>query len=524
MSITGGGRGLRIASIAALGTIFVLVMTFLPADHSISKAAPAEQKVCRGGTLRISYRDDPSVFDPALSATTIVRFLTFLMYDTLFEYKVPELQLVPRLAESWEQPNPTTFVIKLRRGVRFHNGLGMRAEDVKFTLDRIRDPKTGSPWSSFFRDIDRMEVVDPWTIRILLKQPSGPLLGFLTHPGTSIVSRAYVEGGGDLKTRPIGTGPFQFVKREGSNIFFTRNRSYYRQGLPYVDEVVWKVIADVSAAGAALRTGDIDVAIKADPEIIPLFQRLPNFQVVGGLTGSVNALWFNVREKPLDDWRVRQAIAWALDRDQILQVARGELGEVLPAGPIPRAHWAAVKQPIFRQDYNKARALLREAGMTQGFKLNITVWSALLYQVRGAEAIREQLRPLNIETNIDLRDQATFFDLFNGKKISTVFGWAGLVDPDDFADRFVSDSGTNKYYFADPRVDELAARGRRETDRGKRAVIYGELQKLLAELSPAAFLYADRAFSIAPRKVKGVGYPFTEQPTFLKEMWLDGCR
>jgi peptide/nickel transport system substrate-binding protein len=214
--------GSTIAAIVALGTTFVLAMTFLPADHSISRAAPAEQKVCRGGTLRISYRDDPSVFDPALSATTIVRFLTFLMYDTLFEYKLPDLQLVPRLAESWEQPNPTTFVIKLRRGVRFHNGLGLRAEDVKFTIDRIRDPKIGSPWFGFFRDIDRMEVVDPWTIRILLKQPSGPLLSFLTQPGTSIVSKAYVEGGGDLKTRPIGTGPFPRASSRASVLFTVR--------------------------------------------------------------------------------------------------------------------------------------------------------------------------------------------------------------------------------------------------------------------------------------------------------------
>jgi peptide/nickel transport system substrate-binding protein len=460
-----------------------------------------------------------------MSGLSVTRFLAVVVYDTLFEYKEPDLgDVIPRLAESWTRPNPTTLVIKIKRGVRFHNGVVMTAGDVKFSLDRVRNAKTGSLWAGFYDDIDRIDVVDAQTVRLRLKRPSATLPGILTHPSASILPRAYVEGGGDPKTRPVGTGAFSFVRREGPNLFFIRNKNYYRRGLPYVDELVWRVVPDVNAIASGLRAGDIDVNVDAASTLVPTFQRLSNFQVVAGISGSFVPLFLNVRSRPLNDWRVRQAIAWAVNRDEIMKVGRGGLGVILPAGPIGPPHWAALKQPIFKQDYEKARALLREAGLAEGFKLTITIWSELEDKVRVAEAIKEQLRPLNIEVDIQTKEQATYFDQWNRKEISTVLGWNGLVDPSEYAERFRSNSPTNKYYFSDARIDQLAAQGTRELNQTKRYDIYAQLQKRLADLSPAVFLYADMGIEIAAAKVRGVKFSFTEQPFFLRDAWLVGCR
>jgi peptide/nickel transport system substrate-binding protein len=400
----------------------------------------------------------------------------------------------------------------------------MTADDVKFSLDRVRDPKTGSLWAGFYEDINRIDVVNSQTLRIQLKRPTATLPGILTHPSSSILPKAYLGGGGDPKTRPVGTGAYRFVRREGPNLFFTRNRNYYRKGLPYVDEIVWKVVPDVNAIASGLRAGDIDVNVDAASTLVPVFQRLSGFQVAAGISGSFVPLFFNVKVAPFNDWRVRQAIAWAVDRDQIMKVGRGGLGVILPAGPIGIPHWAAIKQPIFKQNYDKARALLRDAGLGGGFKFTITIWGELEDKVRVAQAIREQLRPLNIDAVIQTVEQATFFDKWNKKQIHTVLGWNGLVDPSEYAERFRSNSPTNKYLFSDVTVDQLAAEGKRELDQSRRFAIYARLQRRLANLSPAVFLYADMGIEIASRKVHGVRFSFTEQPFFLREVWLEPCR
>lgn len=516
---------LRVAPILAAVAIALAGSLFPSTPSSSTTAAAATAPVCRGGTLRVAYRDDPAILDPAMSGLSVTRFLAVVVYDTLFEYREPDLgAVIPRLAESWGRPNPTTMVIRIRRGVRFHDGSAMTAEDVKFTLDRVRDPKSGSLWAGFYEDINRIDVIDPQTLRIQLKRPTATLPGILTHPSSSIVPKAYVQGGGDPKTRPVGTGAYQFVRREGPNLFFTRNKNYYRQGLPYVDELVWKVVPDVNAIGSGLRANDIDVNIDAASTLVPVFQRLNGFQVASGISGSFVPLFFNVKIPPFNDWRVRQAIAWAVDRDQTMKVGRGGLGVILPAGPIGSPHWAALKRPIFRQDYDKARALLRDAGYAGGFKFTITIWSELEDKVRVAQAIREQLRPLNIDAVIQTVEQATYFDMWNKKQIHTVLGWNGLVDPSEYAERFRSNSPTNKYLFADTVVDGLAAEAKRELDQSKRYQIYARLQSRLANLSPAVFLYADMGIEIASRRVHGVKFSFTEQPFFLREAWLEGCR
>jgi peptide/nickel transport system substrate-binding protein len=477
--------------------------------------------VKRGGVLVIAINRELTAMDPHKSSESAIRMITQQIFDTLVRYDGEDMNIVPLLAESWEQPNDTTYIFHLREGVKFHDGSEMTADDVKFSLDRVRDEETASPWQGLLASIDEVVVDDARTVTVKLSYPNAPLLGYLAHFGTAIVPKAYVESGGNLELNPVGTGPFKLESFSALEAVLVRNDDFWIEGLPYLDGMRIIVNADENARAAALRSGTADFLQRAPQPFLGIFAK-EGFKVVSDSVGNFRYITFNTEREPLDDWRVRQAIAWALDRDEIQYASVEGLGVPLDGGPIPPGHWAALPEPCFTQDYDKARQLLEEAGYPEGFTLPFMIGPWQEYQ-RAIEVISEQLAPLGIQVEINLVETAVFLEnRSSGNFTAYILGFSGQVDPDQFMDRFRSNGKDNYTNWGNEDFDALADAGVATIDREERKEIYWEAQRLLCEQSPMVFLHVPPFFDVMKQDVMGYDHMmFSEDYHGLRNIWLD---
>jgi peptide/nickel transport system substrate-binding protein len=477
----------------------------------------------RGGTLVFGMRDEPPGFDPQASSLYVVKVTCDQLYNRLVEFN-QEMEVVPALAESWEQPDETTLVFHLREGVKFHDGSEMTAEDVKFTLDRVVAEETASPWKTLFACIDEVMVEDPLTAVLKLNAPCGPiLLGSLAHVSASILPKDYVESGGDLLQNPVGTGPFKMVSWSPTEFELVRNDDFWIDGLPYLDGLKIVIQPDENARAAALRSGAVDFLHHAPHPFIDIFQD-EGFKVVSDPVGNFRYLVLNVAREPLDDWRVRQAIAWAIDREEVLTAAVNARAVPLDGGPIPSPHWAALPEPFFHQDYDKAKQLLQDAGHADGFKLPFQTLGSWDVHVRASEVIKEQLAPLGIDVEIIPQEDAVHRETrANSDFDAFVLGASGQVDPSQFMDRFREGGAISNWsQWTDEDFEALAEQGALASDQGERQQIYWEAQRYLCEQSPVVFLYAPNYYDVLKPEVKGYDHMlFSWEYHLVRNIWLD---
>src|SRR2546422_10568613 len=240
------------------------------------------------------------------------------------------LGVQPDLAESapTASSDGKTVTVKLRSGVKFHNGDALTSADVKYTFDRIIDPKTSAVARSFFSDVDTITAPDPATVIFNLKNPNAALIAYMAHPNTGIVSKKIGEANADLskKETAIGSGPFKLVEWVPDNFMrFEANKDYYVSGQPYLDGIRINVVPDESNLAAALRTKAADMAIVTDPKVARTLRSETGITLSAKPSLSYNLLFVNTKRKPFDNVQVRQAIAYAIDRKAILEaVAFGE--------------------------------------------------------------------------------------------------------------------------------------------------------------------------------------------------------
>jgi peptide/nickel transport system substrate-binding protein len=272
-----------------------------------------------GGTLTIAVPDEPPGLDPTTSpAAAIAR----LVYNNLLEGLVKlnmQGDIVRALAERYMvSTDGKEYTFTLRRGVKFHNGRPLTADDVKYTLERNRDPQTGHPHRDYYEDIQTIEVIDAHTVRIALQKPSAMFIFNLARANSAIIAREAVER---QKSHPVGTGPFQFVEWvRGDRITLTRFPDYYESGMPYLDKVIFRFIQDPSAQVAALRAGDVDViGVGLSPEGAVELKADPQFRVIEGLTTTDVIVAMQNSKPPFSDLRVRKAITYAINRDEVIR-------------------------------------------------------------------------------------------------------------------------------------------------------------------------------------------------------------
>jgi peptide/nickel transport system substrate-binding protein len=464
-------------------------------------------------------RLDPHVVTDAASMRLIEN-----LYATLLQYTPESGDVVPWLAESVQiSPDGKTYRFQLVTNAVFHvSGRKVTSEDVAYSLQRIRDKGIRA---DAFSAVTEVQTPDPHTVVLKLSEPSAPLLTALANPMNAVVDREEVEAnGGRLDRVDAGCGPFELVEWvQGRHLILERSKTFFEEGIPYLDRIDIRPIPDETARTTALRNGEIDLLLNVAVKDLLILQRSPDIRVQQVPGTFWEYLGLNTRAPPLNDVRVRQAIATALDRPQLLSLIKFGHGELLPAGPIPSSHWATLPDPLYPEpNPEKAVELLRQAGVEEGVELTLTVGSSFPYQVDAAQVVKQQLRGVGIEVKLEALESGIFFDKLNqGDFEATLVGWVGFVDPDEWLyNLFHSDGEWNQQGYANPDVDRLLEEGRRRTDRERRREVYRQAQRIIATEAPMAFLYVNDVISAQRPQVQG----FTPHPTGntrgLRTTWL----
>nr|WP_275402029.1 ABC transporter substrate-binding protein [Sinirhodobacter huangdaonensis] len=405
-----------------------------------------------GGNIVITYKDDVATLDPAIGYDWQNWSMIKSIFDGLMDYVPGTTELRPGLAESYEiSPDGKTYTFHLRKGVKFHNGREMTAEDVKYSLDRVTTPATQSPGAGFFGSIagyDAMAdgsatslsgvtVVDPATVKIELSRPDATFLHVMALNFSSVVPKEEVEKwGADFGKHPVGTGAFKLSDWTiGQKLLLTKNADYWRAGLPYLDSVTFEVGQEPIVALLRLQKGEVDIPGDGIPPA--KFTEVMNNpdekkQVVVGGQLQTGYITLNVEMKPFDNVEVRRAINMAINKDRIVQMINGR---ATPATqPLPPS------MPGYTKDYAgyafdpaKAKAMLAEAGYPDGFQTQLYVMNTDP-NPRIAQAIQQDLAAIGVKAEIKALAQANVIEAGGTPKTAPMIWSGGMAWIADFPD------------------------------------------------------------------------------------------
>lgn len=476
-----------------------------------------------GGSLVVAIQADGTTLDPHRATDAGSMRLIENMYSTIMRYTSEYGEVEPDLAESVHvSEDGMVYTITLRPNLKFHSGRDVTAEDVKFSIERIIENQVRA---EYFAMVERIETPDARTVELHLSQPSVAMLTNLAYPMNVIVDRQEVEAaGGDLSATAAGCGPFALVEwRKDQHLKLKKHEAYHVEGRPYLDEVIYRPIPNETARSTALRNGEVDLVLDVGGKDARLLEEARDV-VVQSVPGTFwEYIGLNTTRPPFNDARVRQAIAWAVDRQDLLRLKFGQ-ATVLPGGHIPPNHWAYVAgfEPYAQRDLEKAKQLLRDAGHPEGFSVVMKVGSAFNYQVKAAERVKQHLREVGIDVTIQSLESGLFFDALNRRDFEmTLVGWLSFVDPDEWTyNLFHSDGRYNQQGYGNPVLDVLLEEGRRTPDRARRKEIYAEAQRIIATEAPVVSLYVNDQTSAWRTTVRGYEVHPTATTRGLRDTWL----
>jgi len=439
------------------------------------------------GNLVAAIAGEPDQLDPQKTSAYFSFEVLENVFDTLVEPDA-NLEMRPALAESWTvSPDQLVWTFHLRRSVTFHDGSPFTADDVVYSYRRIIDQELAN--ADKLSAVTGITAADPSTVVITLKQPTPNLLTNLGgFKGLAIVQRRNVESG-EIATHPVGTGPFAFQsQKSGDSIILKANPTYWA-GAPKVSGVTFRFISEPSTALSALQAGEIDWTDSIPTQRVA---QLKDDDSITLATTASNDYWYlalNEARPPWNDLRVRQAIAYAIDRDAIVQ-ATSYGTAVANQLAIPQGNPWYTPYDAYRHDVDKAKSLLADAGAAPK-SLDMLVTNEYPETVTAAQIIADNLAPLGITVNIRTVDFATWLDeQNNGHFDMLMMGWLGNIDPDDFYyAQHHTNGSSNAQKFSNPEVDRLLDAGRVEINRNARAGEYAKAATIIADQVSYIYLY-----------------------------------
>jgi len=478
----------------------------------------------KGGVLVAAVGGDPITWDPQKCSAFTCRAAFDHVYEGLGDYD-ENLNLVPALAESWEVPDDLTYIFHLRKGVKFHDGSEMTARDVKYTFDRALDPDTAAAMVRYIQTIDKVEVVDDYTIKLTLKQFDPAIVGACA---SGRVVNIIPEGAADkvnLAVEGIGTGPFKLEEYvANSHYTFSKHEDYWDRGLPYLEKLSFKIMPDEDTRIAAIRTGAVDYAPISAVGALRLVGE-PGVQVLQSARAWCEYLYINTSREPWNDLRVRQAANYAIDRQEIIDKAVGGAGAM--SGPIPPGYGDySIPKDELPWEYNveRAKQLLADAGYPEGFKTTLKCSPRYPEMVSSSVVFAEQMKKIGIEVELIQMEWAQLiketkaplwdFDLRTG-------AFTYRHDPSQYLVYFRTEGSTINPGYSNPIVDELYDASVATADVDERLRLYRELQEVLMEDLPMFWLYGGVLFEAIRDHVKGYHQLFSARRTFFKTVWID---
>jgi peptide/nickel transport system substrate-binding protein len=492
---------------AAWGTlpVFFIVLAML-----FSACGQGSASTTKGGNLKVGLAADLSTLDPLKSSSFYDRQVMLNIYDTLVRVDAHN-NVQPDLATSWQYPSPTELVFTLRTDVTFQDGTPFNADAVVFNINRILNTPS-SPRLSEISTVKDVVAVDSSHVRFDLKAPFAPLLLTLTDRAGMMLSPKAVQSLGDnLATTPTnaGSGPFMFKEWvKGDHLTIVRNPHYWQkdsngQALPYLSSVTYRPITNGTVEFTNLQTGNIDVADGVDPNLVAQAKADPNLVYKQEASLSFGGFMLNTKAPPFDNVNVRQAVAWGINRDEILNTVLKGVG-VLAQGPLSPGSWAYDSNfAPFSYDVNKAKAALQQAGVSNvTFTLLIASGSPL--NTQEAQFIQSELQPIGITVNIKPEVFATLLDDTAAHNFqAALVGWSGRPDPDGNTYAwFHTGGGLNDMQYSNPQVDSLLDDARANNDQTKRAQDYIQAQQLIVNDAPYIFINHGVSVQATSKKVQ----------------------
>jgi peptide/nickel transport system substrate-binding protein len=455
------------------------------------------QKPVPGGALTIALAAEPSGLDPTTNpSAAIKRVVHYNLLEGLLKVD-RNGKVAPALAKSYSvSKDGKEYTFVLHGGIKFHDGNPCTAEDVKFTFERLLDPKTAAPFRMFYEAIESVQVVDTATVKFKMKAVASNFLFNMARGDAVIVSKQSVDR---LKSAPVGTGPFKFTEwKRGDSVIMAKNPDYYQKGLPYLDRVIFKFIPDPSAQLAALRAGDVDViSYDLAPENAPALEKDGRFKVLKGHTTTDVIMAMNHSRKPFSDLRVRQAITLAIDRKAVIQGAVAGYGTPIGSHMDPTNPYYVDLSGLYPYNPEKAKELLAEAGFPTGFGAVLKLPEPYAYARRSGEIIADQLSKVGIKLIIEVIPMGQWVDRVfkNAEYDLTVMGHAEPFDIEIY-------SRPNYYFrYNSPNFQELIKKAEAEMNEQARKKVYEQAQRMLADDFVNVYLFIYPALPAMKKEV-----------------------
>ena len=479
-------------------------------------------------TLIIATATPPGPLDPALENSQPASRVTRQIFQTLV-YQDSDLNIVPGLAESWEFIDASTIHFTIREGVLFHNGDVLTVDDVVFTLNRAAVAPRIAVITNM---IESATAIDERTVEVRTEFPFAPILSHLAHPAAGIVSQSVIATVGDdaHALHPIGTGPFKFERMvAGDRVELVRFEDFNSHvpglapgQLPAIERIIFRIIPEASVRAIEVEAGTVHMGWNIAPDDMHRLMNIPGIQTFTEPNLSLQTyLGFNLNKAPFDDIRVRQAIAYAIDIEAIVQAVFQ--GLTSPAtGPLATTVWGAnADLEMWPFDIVRARELMAEAGLADGFSTSIMFNEGNAARLAVAEILQAQLTALNIDVAIRIYEMPVYLNrTAEGEHEMFILGWVSVTgDPDyglypTFHSSSFGNPG-NRTFYHNPRVDYLLDVGREATDPAVRLAAYHEAQQIIRDDVPWVFLTQGASDEAARADVRG----FVSSPTGHFYLW-----
>jgi ABC-type transport system substrate-binding protein len=499
----------------------------------VAVARPAvAQAPAAGGMLTFAAGADPDSLDPQNTQSNPGEQVNRMMYDNLVRFNA-KMQIEPALAESWTQsPDGLVWTFKLRKGVRFHDGTPFDAKAVKYFFDRVLGDEKPFKASLYTPFVQGAQVVDEGTVRVTLKQPFAAFLFRLAHSAGGIISpAAHQKWGKDLTLHPVGTGPFKFVEWvKGDRVVLERNDGYWG-GRPRLDRVTVKTVREDSARVLMLESGDADLIVNIPPEDIPRLRKDPRFAVESIPTARALYVVINVKKKPFDDLRVRQALNYAVNREAIVKSLFQGNAEAISGIVAPLQNGFA-KLPGYAYDPKKARELLAQAGASA---LKVKLWSPKGRYVKDfelAQAVQQDLAAVGVEAALNTMEWGAYLSATKTAPDQTdrelfLLGWSPSTGEAQWGifpllhSSQQAPKGDNRGFFASKALDDAVDKATTATSERARLGALREAQQIIIGEAPAIFLISPNMIVGASKKVHGVVNLPLELTYLTEKSWKD---
>lgn len=495
----------------------------VPLPFAAFPSAVAQETPRSGGVLTVAMQNDAKSLDPTFQINFTERQPLYLIFNTLVGL-APDFTIIPELAERWETAGDgKTLTMRLRGGVRFHDGTAFDAAAAKWNIERRLDEAVKSPSRAQLAEIiAAVEAPDERTLVFRLKSPAPSLLGMLAQrEGFMIAPQAAQKFGNDLGQNPVGTGPFVFKSwTQGQRIVLEKNPHYWEAGKPYLDGINFMLISNAAVSVPRLMTREVDFVSGLSPLDVRALGKAPNITLAAGPGARWLALQMRVDRPPFDNLKLRQAMAHAIDRQRMIDIISGGQAKIAEGFTPPGLWWFDPELKSYPYDPAKAKVLIAEIGAAANAELVLSTQPVPTYQ-QISQLAQEQFAAVGLKVRIAPASVNDWYpQLIQGAINFLPIRWTQRPDPDGlFAYLFESKSSANTSRYANPEVDRLLAEARALSDNAQRIPLYKKAQALMTHDLPYIPLFFSVEFAAMQSKVKNFVWVADEIPRF-REVWL----